>query len=124
VELTLMPIVFVRDMAASVAFYGRLGFRPGATASDQWTELVAGDRAVLALHASDGPAMDADPASGHGRVELAFVAPGRLEDVLAELRAADATIVRGIADEPFGRSLVVADPDGLPLQVNEHAGSP
>jgi catechol 2,3-dioxygenase-like lactoylglutathione lyase family enzyme len=122
VELTLMPIVFVRDMAASVAFYQRLGFAPSRPPDDQWTELRAGDRAVLALHASDGA--EADLAGGDGRVELAFVAPGRLEDVLAELQAAGATIVRGITDEPFGRSLVVADPDGLHLQVNEHASWP
>jgi catechol 2,3-dioxygenase-like lactoylglutathione lyase family enzyme len=118
VELTLMPIVFVRDMAASVAFYQRLGFRPVRPPDEQWTELRAGDRAVLALHASDGA--EAEPPSGHGRVELAFVAPCRLEEVLAELEGAGAAIVRGITDEPFGRSLVVADPDGLHLQVNEH----
>ena len=115
-----MPIVFVRDVVASVAFYQRLGFSPAGPVNEQWTELRAGDRAVLALHASDGDGPDG-PLAGHGRVELAFVAPGRLEDVLAELLEAGATIVRGIADEPFGRSLVVADPDGLPLQINEHA---
>ena len=27
---------------------------------------------------------------------------------------------RGIADEAFGRSLIVADPNGLKIQVNEH----
>lgn len=116
-----MPIVFVRDMAAAVTFYQRLGFTARGQVTDQWTELRAGDRAVLALHASDGA--EAEPASGsHGRVELAFAAPGPLEEVLAELEAAGATIVRGITDEPFGRSLVVADPDGLALQVHEHAG--
>lgn len=116
-----MPIVFVRDMAASMAFYQRLGFHPTRPVDDQWNELRAGDRAVLALHASDAAPPDGEGApGGHGRLELAFVAPGRLEDVLAELRAAGATVVRGITDEPFGRSLVVTDPDGLPLQINEH----
>jgi hypothetical protein len=27
---------------------------------------------------------------------------------------------RGIADETFGRSLIVRDPNGLQIQVNEH----
>jgi hypothetical protein len=30
------------------------------------------------------------------------------------------TPARGIADEAFGRSLVIKDPNGLAIQVNEH----
>ena len=29
-------------------------------------------------------------------------------------------LARGIADEAFGRSLVLVDPNGLEIQVNEH----
>ena len=103
--MILMPIVYVTDMERSLAFYESLGFRPQSRSS-HWSELRAGDGAVLALHLAD--------ATG---IELALVADGRLEDV--QERHAD-TLERPIADEAFGRSLLLRDPDGRALQVNEH----
>jgi catechol 2,3-dioxygenase-like lactoylglutathione lyase family enzyme len=102
----LMPIVYVEDMDASIAFYERLGFALKSR-SEMWTELGAGDGAVLALHKA--------PPDHVGRVELAFVSEEPLERV-AELVAP----YRGIADEAFGRSLVVQDPNGMKIQVNAH----
>jgi catechol 2,3-dioxygenase-like lactoylglutathione lyase family enzyme len=102
----LMPIVYVRDMESSIAFYERLGFAPRSR-SEVWSELAAGDGAVLALHTA--------PADQVGRVELAFVAEEPLDRV-AEI----VPPYRGIADEAFGRSLVVEDPNGMKIQVNEH----
>ena len=62
---------------------------------------------MLALHtAEEGKA---------GRVELSMVAKQPLEQ-LAEVSAP----ARGIADEAFGRSIVLQDPNGLQIQVNEH----
>jgi catechol 2,3-dioxygenase-like lactoylglutathione lyase family enzyme len=101
-----MPIVFVGDMDESVAFYEGLGFET-ETRSPHWSTLKAGDGAVLALHAADGEAV--------GRLELALVAGEPLERL-----AATAPLARGIADEAFGRSLVLRDPNGVELQVNEH----
>jgi catechol 2,3-dioxygenase-like lactoylglutathione lyase family enzyme len=104
--MILMPIVYVLDMDESVAFYEWLGFEVDRR-SPHWTELKAGDGAVLALHVAD-----ADTA---GRVELAMVAGEPLERV-----AGAAPVARGIADEAFGRSVVLRDPNGLEIQVNEH----
>ena len=104
--MILMPIVYVQDMEASIAFYERLGFAPKSR-SGMWSELSAGDGAVLALHKA--------PQEHVGRVELALVSVEPLERV-AELVAP----YRGIADEAFGRSLVVQDPNGMKVQVNEH----
>jgi catechol 2,3-dioxygenase-like lactoylglutathione lyase family enzyme len=104
----LMPIVYVRDMDESVAFYERLGFEIDIRSrSRSWTELKAGEGAVLALHSAEG-----DKA---GRVELSMVADQPLER-LAEV----ASLARGISDEAFGRSMVLQDPSGLQIQVNEH----
>jgi catechol 2,3-dioxygenase-like lactoylglutathione lyase family enzyme len=108
--MILMPMVFVSDMERSVEFYESLGFEP-QTRSDTWTELAAGDRAVLALHRA---ATLQDPS---GRVELALVAEEPLEQVLERFGTA---LARPIADEAFGRSLIIQDPDGLQIQVNEH----
>ena len=104
--MILMPIVYVRDMSESLAFYERLGFEVKSR-SEMWSELAAGDGARLALHGAVGEHV--------GRVELAMVADEPLERV-AELTPP----YRGIADEAFGRSLIVADPNGLKIQVNEH----
>ena len=104
--MILMPIVYVQDMDASLAFYERLGFTPKHH-SQVWSELAAGDGAVLALHKA--------PTEHVGRVELALVAREPLERVAATVEP-----YRGIADEAFGRSLVVQDPNGLTIQVNEH----
>jgi catechol 2,3-dioxygenase-like lactoylglutathione lyase family enzyme len=108
--MILMPIVFVSEMERSIEFYESLGFEPRHR-STMWTELNAGDRAVLALHHADRL-----PASSQ-RVELALVAQDPLERVEERFGYA---LARPIADEAFGRSLVLRDPDGLEIQVNEH----
>ena len=71
--MILMPIVYVQDMDASIAFYERLGFAPKSR-SEMWSELAAGDGAVLALHKA--------PPDHAGQVELAFVAQESLEQLL------------------------------------------
>lgn len=106
--MILMPIVYVADMDRALRFYESLGLEVGST-SAHWCELRAGDGAVLALHLTD--------ASTAARVELALVSTTPLEQTAEQLGDA---VVRGIADEAFGRSLVLSDPDGLAIQVNEH----
>jgi catechol 2,3-dioxygenase-like lactoylglutathione lyase family enzyme len=108
--MILMPIVYVSDMERSVEFYESLGFE-AQTRGATWSELTAGERAVLALHQAS-----ALPSPPH-RIELALVAEEPLERVME--RFAD-SLARPIADEAFGRSLIVRDPDGLEIQVNEH----
>jgi catechol 2,3-dioxygenase-like lactoylglutathione lyase family enzyme len=101
----LMPIVYVRDMGASLAFYESLGFEV-ETSSPMWSRLRVGDGAALALHGEiDGNA---------GHIELAMNA-----DDLEPLAGRD-DVARGIADEAFGRSIVLRDPNGLAIQVNAH----
>ena len=104
--MILTPIVYVRDMEASLAFYESLGFEVRSR-SPMWSELQAGDGAVLALHGEiDGNA---------GHVELALGADAPLESLTER-----DDVARGIADESFGRSLVLRDPNGLAIQVNQH----
>jgi catechol 2,3-dioxygenase-like lactoylglutathione lyase family enzyme len=114
-----MPVVFVSDMQSSVRFYELLGLKVDTKGrSGAWTELRAGD-ALVALHAAERVEQPAT-ATGAGRVELAFVATELLEAVEARLLTAGASYVQRISDESFGRSLIVRDPDGLPIQINEH----
>lgn len=110
--MILMPIVYVSDMSRSVAFYEALGFEVDVQSRTAgWTELRAGDRAVLALHLSEELS---DPT---GRVDLALVAEEPLE-LIAE-RHSD-IVLRPPTDEAFGRSMSIRDPDGLEIWINEH----
>jgi catechol 2,3-dioxygenase-like lactoylglutathione lyase family enzyme len=106
--MILMPILFVDDVEASVAFYARLGFGvEQCSRSLGWAELQAGDGALLALHATH--------AGQSPGMELSMVAEEPLERLAGEL-----PVARGVADEAFGRSIVLRDPDGRDLQINEH----
>jgi hypothetical protein len=113
--MTTLPIVYVTDMEVSLAFYRGLGLEPVMVGAS-WSVLAAGPTR-LALHTASIGAQRARP------MELAMVAGGRLEDVLATALAADLEVSRGITDEAFGRSLIVRDPDGLDIQINEHAAT-
>jgi catechol 2,3-dioxygenase-like lactoylglutathione lyase family enzyme len=108
--MILMPIVFVSEMERSIEFYESLGFEP-QTRSPMWTELKAGERAILALHHAEQLPEQSE------RVELALVSEEPLEHVEERFRSG---LARPIADEAFGRSLILRDPDGLEIQVNEH----
>ena len=113
--MTLMPIVYVTDMAASTAFYAALGGELSLSSrSDSWNELKLGG-AILALHAAER--LPEDRACG---LELAFNSAEPLETLADRLRTSGVPLYRDITDEAFGRSLLVQDPDGLLIQINEH----
>jgi predicted enzyme related to lactoylglutathione lyase len=110
-----MPVIFVSDMECSISFYSRLGLRlDRQSRSKDWAEFEA-NGAVLALHRSE-----TEPPPPSRRVELSFIATEPLERVEERLRNARDKIVRSTTDESFGRSLIVSDPDGLNIQINEH----
>ncbi len=110
-----VPIVYVSDMNRALAFYRNLG--ESVTVKSEgpfWSELdMAGG--ALALHHADPL-----PVPIGGRVALTFATHGPLEPLLERLSEQGVLPERAIADEAFGRSVVVADPDGLLIQINEH----
>ncbi|QBD81209.1 VOC family protein [Ktedonosporobacter rubrisoli] len=114
--MLVMPIVYVRDIEHSLLFYVVLGFellrkhRKG-----RWAELRLGD-AKLGLHTSaDLPQLKEQP-----RVELAMESQEPLDLLQERLIEAGVPFERFVADEAFGSSLIVRDPDGLPIQINQH----
>jgi predicted lactoylglutathione lyase len=114
--MKLMPIVYVTGMNRSIAFYEALGLKVSARQrNDYWTELSLGD-AILALHKDH----DLPDPHQHQRMMLTFVTHEPLEQLVERLDRAGVRPARGIADEAFGRSLLLHDPDGLPVQINEH----
>ena len=113
--MKLMPIVYVSDVERALTFYKLLGLQATANApSPMWAELRLGD-ATLGIHRDDALSSDQP-----NRVSLNFVSTAPLELLVERLRAKGITPAREIADEAFGRSLVVRDPDGLLIQINEH----
>ncbi len=105
--MRLQPIVYVTDMERSTAWYSDLLGHGPDVAGGHWSSFGVGG-AHLALHLSD-------EALGAGNIELSLVVEEPLEELASRL-----TPHRAIADEAFGRSLVVRDPDGALIQVNEH----
>ncbi|HEX2021162.1 MAG TPA: VOC family protein [Candidatus Thermoplasmatota archaeon] len=107
----------VRDVAASTAFYERLGWRK-SSASNEGISFFQGRGAILAVWGREDLAKDARAdAQGHGfrGVALAANVPRR-EDVDAALAAAEKAGARIAkpAEDAFwgGRSGYFADPDG------------
>jgi catechol 2,3-dioxygenase-like lactoylglutathione lyase family enzyme len=116
--MKLTPLVYVTDMNRSIDFYTRL--LPAVrivSSSPYWTELEIRD-ATLALHYAEKVDHSDD---GMG---LGLDATDSLEDVVRHLEEAGITSAGEICSQPFGRSVTVEDPDGLVIQINEHAVIP
>ncbi len=117
-------MIFVRDMARSVAFYRDLLGLPIRFESAKWTEFET-PGSTLALHLADVPgnaatlSADAIPA---GVCHPSFV----VDDLDAFHEKMDANGVRCLQppkEEDFGGKLAgYADPDGLPFWVGDNSG--
>lgn len=109
--LNMVPIRYVKDVAACRAFYAGLGLSvaPNGAIGSIWEELSP-DSAALGLH-------DAGASKGRapGAFELAFVTDRRLEDLQLELL--DKGYAPTLHEEDYGRSLRVIDPDGVTVQI-------
>jgi catechol 2,3-dioxygenase-like lactoylglutathione lyase family enzyme len=108
-HLEFQPVVHVSDMAASVAFYQRLGAeivhgRP----DDDWVLLQVGTVQISLIAGAPPPAADQCP------VELNFGAATPIEQLQRVLPGA-----RLATDRTFGRRLLVRSPDGLLIRINQ-----
>ncbi len=109
---TLTVFVVTPDIERTRRFYeGGLGVK-AASQQGNWLPFSLGD-ATFALHAM-GP--DGDPK----RLELSF-AVDDIEAAVARFREQGATILRGIADETFGKMATLEDPDGRTFEVVQHS---
>ena len=112
-----LAVLGVRDLAASTAFYERLGWRRSGASNEQISFFHSAG-AVLGLFPREALAADAGvPPAGEGfrGVALAVNVDAR-EDVdaaLAEAARAGARVVKPAEDAAWGgRSGYFADPDG------------
>ncbi len=109
--MKLQPIVYVTDMTRSVDWYTQVLDATPTYSSEVWTAIAVGD-ATLGIHLTENR-----PAASNA--QLSLIAEGPLKNIVNRLTAAGVAIDGAICDEPFGRSLVVRDPDGSPVQINE-----
>jgi len=112
-----LAILYVADPLASAAFYARLFGHDPVERSPTFCMLPLGGGAMLGLWVRDGvrPLPDGSP----GGSELAYtVDDGPSVDRLhADWSGQGITILEPPTDHDFGRSFVVADPDGHRLRV-------
>lgn len=113
-------IVFVSDMARSVAFYRDVIGLTLRFESPGWTEFSTGE-ATLALHAGEGGGPAADEGHPPGRCHPGLAVP--------DLDAFHKKMIErgvGCIQEPrslFGARIAqYADPDGLAISVGEEQG--
>jgi catechol 2,3-dioxygenase-like lactoylglutathione lyase family enzyme len=111
----------VGDLQGARAFYEALGWRSNA-APDAEVVFFQTGCTVFALWGRDSLAADSGVAAGDGfgGVTLAHnvASPGAVDAILAEARAAGATVAREGAETFWGGySGVFLDPDGHPWEV-------
>jgi lactoylglutathione lyase len=111
-------IVFVSNMARSIAFYrDALGLTPRFQ-SPEWTEFSTGDT-TLALHLAGTPAgKAADPgATPAGQCHVGF-AVDDIDAMHGKLTAAGATCLRPPREEHGIRLANYIDPDGTGISIS------
>lgn len=111
--MKLQPIVYTTNSARAVEWYGKMLDLEPEYQSDVWTTFDV-DGTPLAIHRVD------EELPTHSRVAISLVATEPLDDLI-ERWGDEVGITRGIQDETFGRSLLVTDPDGTVIQINEHS---
>jgi hypothetical protein len=110
-DMQLMTILFPSDMEAVVDFYQALGMTPRKRGK-LWSEMQLGD-AFLGLQCGDAWVRGE-------KINLVLVSHIPLEDMIKKLQANGIVIENEITDEAYGRSLILHDPDGFPVMLNEY----
>jgi catechol 2,3-dioxygenase-like lactoylglutathione lyase family enzyme len=111
-----LVILYVRDPAASAAFYTSLLGKSPVEQSPTFAMLPLGGETMLGLWIKTGVEPKATPAGGS---EIAFTVPSR-EDVEAtfrDWRSKKVDIVQEPTTMDFGHTFVGIDPDGHRLRV-------
>jgi catechol 2,3-dioxygenase-like lactoylglutathione lyase family enzyme len=113
-RLQLQPMVHVADLAASVAFYERLGGEliHGSRDGD-WVLMQLGMTQIGLL------AHPPNAEEGECAVELNFAASMPLDELERRLRGAGVTIAEIATDRDFGEQLRIMSPDGLLVKINQ-----
>ena len=105
-------IVYTTDMGRSQEWYSGFLGRDPEYASGMWTVFAVGDARVALHHTDDLPE--------HSRVGVSLVIDGPLEAFMERAGESGIVAAEAIQQQPFGRSVLFRDPEGLPIQVNQY----
>ncbi len=113
-DLVVRPVRFTDDVPAMQAFLELLGLRPRIVAErGGWVDLVSA-AGMVALHSAADSTLGARPGETSLSFEVADAEATRDRLVAAGFDAA-------VVDESYGRDVVVTDPTGHELLINEQA---
>jgi catechol 2,3-dioxygenase-like lactoylglutathione lyase family enzyme len=110
-RLELRPIVRVRDLAVSIAFYEQLGAELVHGGHDSGWVLLQLGVVQIVLIAADEPG-----------VELHFGAAMPLDQLEHRLHRAGYPVAEVALDHTFGEQLRVRTPDGLEIKISQRDG--
>jgi len=111
--MELRPLVHVVDMAASLAFYEKLGAEVIHGGRDsEWVLLQLGTAQIGLLERAP------DRLRGESRVELHFGAPTPLDQWEQQLHKAGIPVDEVISDRNLGEHLCVRTPDGTLVKIS------
>lgn len=112
-----MFIVYVEDAASSAAFYGDLFEMTPTFTSPRFVEFEIGTGVGLALWSGDASALESTPVRTSEVCLNLPGGPGAIEEQYRRWVELGVDVVREPYDDVFGRTFVIADPDGNLIRV-------
>lgn len=109
--------VQVRDMERSKKFYSEiLNFQIGPKPNEHAEVFKVNDGAIFAIRT---PLVDLDAVEklGHG-VALWFSVAG-IDEFYKTVQSKNAVVLKPLSETPFGKTFVVADPDGYAITIQQ-----
>ncbi len=115
-------LLYVADIATSVAFWSDLLGRPPIEKSDTFAMLPLRDGVMLGLWKVDGVEPAARLTGGGAEIAFAVATRDDVDKIHTDWSDGDRTILQPPTDMDFGRTFTAADPDGHRLRVFCPAG--
>lgn len=109
------PVLTVSDFDRSIRFYSeKLGFQPGRTIPDRWTEMTDNGFSLFLVARREGQAVE-----GHGATGITLVVRD-IELNKAILEARGVSFIGDVVDAEALRLAIFEDPDANPIYLVEN----
>jgi predicted enzyme related to lactoylglutathione lyase len=112
-----LVVLYVKDSAASAAFYEKLLGQPIAQSSPKFSMLPLSGGGMLGLWQREDVEPRAGNETGGGEIAFTVVDPDAVRTTHETWKARGAKIAQAPTTLPFGHTFVALDPDGHRLRV-------